>query len=102
MGRFLAAAMAADWPPLALSLQPYGEGCDPNFGLGWILTELEDAPMVMHNGRTGGYYAFVGWLPEAGRGLVLLTNTSDAQGNQVATALLAGKPLPPETAPLAR
>lgn len=100
MGRFLAAAMAADWPPLALSLQPYGEGCDPNFGLGWILTELEDAPMVMHNGRTGGYYAFVGWLPEAGRGLVLLTNTSDAQGNQVATALLAGKPLPPRDRPL--
>jgi len=94
MGRFLQAAMAADWPPLALSLQPPSEDCDPNFGLGWIFTELEDAPMIMHNGRTGGYYAFLGWLPEAGRGLVLLTNTSDAQGDQVATALLAGKALP--------
>lgn len=94
MGRFLAAAMAADWPPLALSLQPYSEYCEPNFGLGWVFTDLEDAPMVMHNGRTGGYYAFLGWLPEAGRGLVLLTNTSDAQGDQVVTALLTGKPLP--------
>ncbi|NJL50025.1 MAG: beta-lactamase family protein [Leptolyngbyaceae cyanobacterium SM2_5_2] len=53
MGRLLAAAMAADWPPLALSLQPQSEACEPNFGLGWILTEREDAPMVMHNGRTG-------------------------------------------------
>ncbi|HEY9817462.1 MAG TPA: serine hydrolase domain-containing protein [Candidatus Obscuribacterales bacterium] len=94
MGRFLAAAMAADWPPLALSLQPYSKDCEPNFGLGWVFTELEDAPMVMHNGRTGGYYAFLGWLPEAGRGLVLLTSTSDAQGNQVAAALLTGQALP--------
>jgi hypothetical protein len=86
--------MAADWPPLALSLQPHGEDCEPNFGLGWIFTELEDVPLVMHNGRTGGYYAFLGWLPEAGWGLVLLTNTSDAQGDQVATALLTGDPLP--------
>jgi hypothetical protein len=95
MGRFLAAAMAADWPPLALSLQPHSEDCEPNFGLGWIFTDLEDAPMVMHNGGTGGYYAFLGWLPEAGRGLVLLTNTSDVQGDQVAAALLSGQPLPP-------
>lgn len=94
MGRFLVAAMAADWPPLALSLQPQSENCEPNFGLGWVFTDLENFPMVMHNGRTGGYYAFVGWLPEAGRGLVLLTNRSDAQGNQVATALLSGQPLP--------
>jgi D-alanyl-D-alanine-carboxypeptidase/D-alanyl-D-alanine-endopeptidase len=94
MGRFLQAAMATDWPPLALSLQPHSEDCEPNFGLGWVLTELEDAPMIMHNGRTGGYYAFLGWLPEAGRGLVLLTNTSDAQGDQVAAALLTGEALP--------
>ena len=94
MGRFLAAAMVADWPPLALSLRPYSEDCEPNFGLGWIFADVEGAPMIMHNGRTGGYYAFLGWLPEAGRGLVLLTNTSDAQGDQVATALLTGETLP--------
>ncbi|TVQ15991.1 MAG: hypothetical protein EA367_21225 [Leptolyngbya sp. DLM2.Bin15] len=92
-------AIAADWPPLALSLQPRSEDCEPNFGLGWIFAELEDAPMIMHNGRTGGYYAFLGWLPEAGRGLVLLTNTSDAQGDQVATALLAGEALPTHNFP---
>lgn len=100
MGRFLAAAMAADWPPLALSLQPQSEDCEPNFGLGWIFTDLEDAPMVMHNGGTGGFYAFLGWLPESGRGLVLLTNTSDAQGDQVAAALLRGQPLPLRDRPL--
>ena len=54
----------------------------------------------MHNGCTGGYYAFLGWLPEAGRGLVLLTNTSDAQGDQVAAALLRGQPLPSRARPL--
>ncbi len=100
MSRFLVAAMAADWPPLALSLQPHSEDCEPNFGLGWVFTDLEDAPMIMHNGGTGGYYAFLGWLPEAGRGLVLLTNASDAQGDQVAAALLRGQPLPPRDRPL--
>lgn len=94
MGRFLAAAMAADWPPLALSLQPDSENCEPDFGLGWVFTDLDETPMIMHNGRTGGYYAFLGWLPEVDRGLVLLTNISNAQGNQVATALLTGEPLP--------
>lgn len=96
MGRFL----AEDWPPLALSLQPHSADCEPNFGLGWVFTDLEDAPMVFQNGRTGGYYAFLGWLPETGRGLVLLTNTSDAQGDQVAAALLSGQPLPPRDRPL--
>ena len=100
MGRFLAAAMAADWPPLALSLQPQSEDCEPNFGLGWVFTNLEAAPIVMHNGRTGGYYAFLGWLPEADRGLVLLTNTSDARGDQVAAALLSGQPLSSRDRPL--
>lgn len=94
MGQFLVAAMAADWPPLALSLQPQSEDCEPNFGLGWVFTDVDGAPMIMHNGRTGGYYAFVGWLPEAEQGLVLLTNTSDAQGDEVAKALLTGSPLP--------
>ncbi|WP_052051071.1 serine hydrolase domain-containing protein [Leptolyngbya sp. KIOST-1] len=100
MGRFLTAAMAADWPPLALSLQIPDTDCQPNVGLGWIFTALGDAPMVMHNGRTGGYYAFLGWLPEAGRGLVLLTNTSDDLGDRIATALLAGEPLPTRDFPL--
>ena len=50
MGRVLQAAIAADWPPLALSLQPHSEACAPNFGLGWVFTELENAPMIMHNG----------------------------------------------------
>lgn len=100
MGTFLAAAMAADWSPMARSLQSYEPRGDRGaMGLGWIIDSLEGQQLIMHNGQTGGYYAFVGWLPEAGRGLVLLTNSSSAESTGVARALLAQQPLPSPTPP---
>lgn len=98
MGKFLTAAMAADWPPMALSLRSHPHVCpidQPSFGLGWIFNSFDDMLAIMHNGSTGGYYAFLGWQPEAGRGLVLLTNTSDTRSEQVAIAMLRGQSLPP-------
>ncbi len=97
MAQFLTAAMAADWPPMALSLTAPTSPCpadQPSFGLGWISNTFDDEPAILHNGRTGGYYAFLGWQPEAERGLVFLTNTSDAQAEPVAVALLTGRPVP--------
>ena len=50
--------MAADWPPAGPEPAADSENCEPDFGLGWVFTDLDETPMIMHNGRTGGYYAF--------------------------------------------
>jgi hypothetical protein len=54
--------------------------------------------MIWHNGRSGGHYAFVGILPEQGRGLVVLTNTSHF-GDEFSVSLLLGNPKIPEHSP---
>ncbi|RDV37590.1 class A beta-lactamase-related serine hydrolase [Bradymonadaceae bacterium TMQ3] len=86
-------ALAADFPPLALSLKPHhldDEG-NPHVGLGWFFRTLrsddstdvdvtevmeKNETIIWHNGRTGGYYAFLAIAPETGRAVVLLTDTS--------------------------
>lgn len=48
---------------------------DENVGLGWIITKSDDDEMIWHNGGTGGYRSFVGFLPKAKVGVVVLSNT---------------------------
>ena len=60
-------------------------------GLAWITTELGERRIVWHNGGTGGFGSFVGFDPEAGRGVVALTNSThrrrlDAVGMAVLTS----------------
>lgn len=47
---------------------------DSEMGLGWVRTTRAGATVVWHNGGTGGYSTFLGFSPERGRGVVLLTN----------------------------
>jgi CubicO group peptidase (beta-lactamase class C family) len=49
-------------------------------GLGWhILSETEKKEaIVWHNGGTGGYRSFVGFIPKHQLGIVLLTNSAKA------------------------
>jgi hypothetical protein len=44
-------------------------------GLGWHITEGSLGDVVWHNGGTGGYRAFAGFVKETGRGVVVLTNS---------------------------
>ena len=47
-------------------------------GLGWHLIQRDAREtLVWHNGGTGGYSSFLGFYPEAGMGVVLLTNTAN-------------------------
>jgi hypothetical protein len=107
MIRLVEAAMAPGDGPLRDSLEPAWLALDGRrgAGLGWALSTVDQGPsqgagpederMVWHNGRTGGYYAFVGLLPGSGRGVVLLTNTSRG-GDSFAISLLTGEPeIPP-------
>jgi serine-type D-Ala-D-Ala carboxypeptidase/endopeptidase len=103
--RFLQAVMAAaDGPsddplavplagPLAASTQVAWDPGDGSrgMGLGWAMEDPQGERAVWHNGRTGGAYAFVGYLPHLERGVVVLTNTSH-HGNPFAMGLLHGEP----------
>ncbi|MEM1055446.1 MAG: serine hydrolase [Bacteroidota bacterium] len=49
-------------------------GDSVSVGLGWHDRQTEAGRIVWHNGGTGGYRSFAGYLPEARRGVVVLTN----------------------------
>jgi D-alanyl-D-alanine-carboxypeptidase/D-alanyl-D-alanine-endopeptidase len=44
-------------------------------GLGWHVTARNGAEFVWHNGGTGGYASFVGFSPQTGVGIVVLSNS---------------------------
>lgn len=97
MTRFLQQAMAGEDDLLRRSLEPLWTGGEagPDAGMGWALDTLDDEPFYWHNGRTGGYHAFLGFLPESGRGIVVLSNTSH-DGDALAVSLLRGDDTLPE------
>jgi CubicO group peptidase (beta-lactamase class C family) len=98
MRRFLHAAMIArPDSPLGTSLDVHwsNEAGERASGLGWAITRRDGETIIWHNGRTGGYYAFVGFLPERQRGLVLLSNASH-DGDALAVNLLRGEYALPE------
>lgn len=45
-------------------------------GLGWHIRMREDREIIWHNGGTGGYRSFIGFLRDEPTGVVVLTNTS--------------------------
>lgn len=53
-------------------------------GMFWIIeqTTMSGRRMIWHNGRTGGYSAFLALFPDHGQGLVVLTDVSDATRSQ--------------------
>lgn len=48
-----------------------------SYGLGWILTDYQEQPLIYHDGGTLGYNAEVAFLPEAGLGVAIVANQSD-------------------------
>lgn len=52
-------------------------------GLGWQIVTRDGVEMVWHNGGTGGYSAFVGYMPSRGVGVVVLANNAGAAGSSV-------------------
>lgn len=61
---------------------------------GWMLTPLRgsDHPVWWHNGGTGGFASFVGFQPDLGTGVVVLSSTArsvDRAGMSLLTGLVA-------------
>lgn len=47
-------------------------------GLGWHIAKGKNGDVIWHNGGTGGYRAFVGFVNETGTGVVVLTNSTES------------------------
>jgi tetratricopeptide (TPR) repeat protein len=46
-------------------------------GLGWHILKGKEGDILWHNGGTGGYSAFAGFVKESGKGVVVLTNSTE-------------------------
>jgi len=56
-------------------------------GLGWHISKGEHGDLIWHNGATGGYRAFMGFIKEDKLGVVVMTN-SDADIDDIGFHLL--------------
>lgn len=49
---------------------------DMRVGLGWIIAKGKNGDVIWHNGGTGGYRTFAGFVKETGTGVVVMTNST--------------------------
>ncbi|WAC03938.1 serine hydrolase [Lacinutrix neustonica] len=84
MVKFIKANMGVVKTPLyeamQLSHEPAFKNEDTNFkiGLAWHYENKGD--VIWHNGRTGGYSSFAGFMPKTNNGVVVLTNGTEDVG----------------------
>jgi serine-type D-Ala-D-Ala carboxypeptidase/endopeptidase len=50
---------------------------DLTIGLGWHVSRRAGRELVWHNGGTGGFASFIGYVPEARVGIVVLANSAN-------------------------
>jgi D-alanyl-D-alanine-carboxypeptidase/D-alanyl-D-alanine-endopeptidase len=62
-------------------------GSGTRVGLGWLISKGAEGDVIWHNGSTGGYRTFAGFVKETGKGVVILTN-SDKGANDIGMRLL--------------
>jgi D-alanyl-D-alanine-carboxypeptidase/D-alanyl-D-alanine-endopeptidase len=100
MARLLTACLAGETGPLAAAIrattarQRANEDVGGAIGLGWMLTEDAERPVVWHNGATAGSHAFFAFSPKAGAGVVILANVNKGS-EALGFGLLGAKPSAP-------
>ncbi|MGQ8338008.1 serine hydrolase domain-containing protein [Sunxiuqinia sp. A32] len=52
------------------------EGNFPIVGLGWHTMVFDDSAIIWHNGGTGGYRTFAGFVKDGDKGVVVLSNSN--------------------------
>jgi CubicO group peptidase (beta-lactamase class C family) len=81
MLRFIAANMGLEETPLYAAMQATHEPrvmngpANMKVGLGWVIRVSDDRETIWHNGGTGGYRSFAGFVRGGGTGVVVLTNS---------------------------
>ena len=79
---YLAANMGSKkstlYPAMQLTHQARHDkaGGGTRVGLGWIISKGAEGDVIWHNGGTGGYRTFIGFVKETGKGVVVLTNSN--------------------------
>jgi hypothetical protein len=103
MARYLAANMGLIETPLAEAFAlTHAERPEiGDTGLAWHFAGQTEH-VVWHNGRTGGYASFVGFVPDKKRGVVLLSNSSASLDDLGLHLLDSGYPLGPVLRSVAR
>lgn len=81
MLRYLAAQLGLiDENPLGkamgLSQEPRGKFTGAGIGLAWSIGGSEERPIYAHNGGTGGYRTFAGFVPSEKFGVIVMTNST--------------------------
>lgn len=103
---FIGANLHPDRGPLgkamALAQQeraPAGGGTTA-IGLNWLIRHAGTDTIIWHNGGTGGYRSFAGFVPSRKMGVVVLTNSGGAGADDIGMHLLSPHlPLTPKPAP---
>ena len=81
MAKFISANLGYFESPLMAAMEfshliRHDKAGDMRVALGWHIKKGEDGDVFWHNGGTGGYKTFTGFVKETGKGVVLLTNSS--------------------------
>lgn len=63
-------------PALELSQQPAWTSGQPTMAMNWIIAPLNGRPVHVHEGGTGGFSSMVAFDREAGRGVIVLSDTA--------------------------
>lgn len=63
-------------PNILVSPQSTPEIGEAQYGLGWALSSYRGRRLITHDGQVNGYQAHVSYLPDVGRGLVILMNSN--------------------------
>ncbi|WP_114749786.1 serine hydrolase [Pleomorphovibrio marinus] len=81
MAKFIAANLGYLDSPLADAMAMshtvrHSKAGNMRVGMGWFIKKGKEGDVIWHNGGTGGYRTFTGFVKETGIGVVLLTNSS--------------------------
>ena len=91
---YLRAQLQPDQTPLAEAIRLTHVLLEPaarmTVGLGWMRSLSGAGPMFWHNGGTGGFRSFAGFLPDRGAAAVVLVNDQRSP-DRAAMRLLVGE-----------
>lgn len=57
-------------------------------GFGWMITTSNDSEIIWHNGGTGGFRNYLGFNLKTGKGVVILSNSSEDWPDELGAVLL--------------
>jgi CubicO group peptidase (beta-lactamase class C family) len=88
----LATALLEERAPGMTALEPLAEAGDEGRRIGtfWQLSTEGDQTITWHNGRTGGYGAFLGLDRERGRAVVVLSDVATDRTDELGLRLVRG------------